>query len=153
MPSGADQDNISTHPIYCPRCGKPLDGFVVLTGEKFLHRYDYNHASYGPCTSQKCWVCDYDTDYFEEILEDEPLPSPKLCPECQIKYNKADDIVKAGGIHFICEDCNAMETFPPGEYASKIRKERGLSPSYTDIRIVLTRENCPVCGPNVISTS
>lgn len=102
-----------------------------------------------PYEGTPCIKCS-NTSYTRRRLTDyERIPSAEPCEECQkiIDEEKAHmtEVVGAGGIYFLCEDCGTQAVITADhELAKEVRKKMKIEPPHP-CGVKVTKKDCPMC--------
>ncbi len=113
---------------YCGRCGCETNEIII--GDNRLMENTDGQKALAPRgqTTQIARKLGWDHYTVNEVPEGK-LPATEPCDSCKAELIEWDEIAKAGGVYFRCDECKQSGMIKPSDYATVLRKHTGTEPN------------------------
>lgn len=132
----------------CSQCGADTNELALLGNNDHVLECDHCRTKVlGTVKQKKCPRCKtYALRHVRRLDDFEKIPMG-LCPPCDDKRKKSEEMVRQGGILWRCDACGAQGAIRAGHpLAEEVRKKLNIAPPHT-AGVTFHKDSCPVCTP------
>ncbi len=126
---------LDPHMMFCSRCGGESNALTIgalrkaklADGRWIFSQADQRNKTAKNLIDQGIIRTRYDLDWIK-LDEDERVPDPTPCDDCQQELKQWADLVAQGGVYFRCKTCSATGVIKPGtDLAVAVREKAKIA--------------------------